>query len=51
VIRVGGSSEVEVALLARFRSDEMIWWPVNARVGSVKNNDVSLIEPINAVSH
>jgi putative SOS response-associated peptidase YedK len=39
------------ALLAPFRSDEMICWPVNARVGSVKNNDVSLIELINAVSH
>jgi hypothetical protein len=38
-------------MLAPFRSDEMICWPVNARVGSVKNNDVSLIEPINAVSH
>jgi len=24
---------------------------VNARVGNVKNNDASLIEPINAVSH
>jgi hypothetical protein len=26
----------------------MICWPVNARVGNVKNNDASLIEPINA---
>jgi len=32
-------------------SDGMICWPVNARVGNVKNNDASLIEPINAVSH
>jgi len=24
----------------------MIAWPVSARVGSVKNNDPSLIEPI-----
>ena len=35
------------ALLAPFPSDEMICWPVNARVGNVKNNDASLIEPIN----
>src|SRR5438270_13170426 len=39
------------ALLAPFPSDGMIGWPVNARVGYVKNNDASLIEPINAVSH
>ena len=39
------------ALLAPFPSDGMICWPVNARVGNVKNNDASLIEPINAVSH
>jgi NAD(P)-dependent dehydrogenase (short-subunit alcohol dehydrogenase family) len=39
------------ALLAPFPSDEMICWPVNARVGNVKNNDASLIESINAVSH
>ncbi|HEX4547774.1 SOS response-associated peptidase family protein [Pseudomonas sp.] len=39
------------ALLAPFPLDGMIYWPVNARVGNVKNNDASLIEPINAVSH
>ena len=39
------------ALLAPFPSDGMICWPVNARLGNVKNNDASLIEPINAVSH
>src|SRR5947207_686416 len=39
------------ALLAPFPSDGMICWPVNARVGNVKNNDASLIELINAVSH
>jgi hypothetical protein len=27
-------------------SEEMICWPVSARVGNVKNNDPSLIEPI-----
>ena len=36
------------ALLAPFPSDEMICWPVSARVGNVKNNDPSLIEPIAA---
>jgi putative SOS response-associated peptidase YedK len=34
------------ALLAPYLSDEMICWPVSARVGNVKNNDPSLIEPI-----
>jgi putative SOS response-associated peptidase YedK len=36
------------SLLGPYRSDEMICWPVDARVGSVKNNDASLIEPIAA---
>jgi putative SOS response-associated peptidase YedK len=36
------------ALLAPFPSDETICWPVSARVGNVKNNDPSLIEPIAA---
>src|SRR5215472_13566494 len=34
------------ALLAPYPSDEMIAWPVSPRVGNVKNNDPSLIEPI-----
>ena len=34
------------ALLAPYPSDEMICWPVSVRVGNVKNNDASLIEPI-----
>jgi putative SOS response-associated peptidase YedK len=34
------------ALLAPYPSDEMTCWPVSARVGNVKNNDASLIEPI-----
>jgi len=33
-------------LLAPYPSDGMIAWPVSARVGNVKNNDPSLIEPI-----
>jgi hypothetical protein len=34
--------------LAPYPSDEMTCWPVSARVGNVKNNDASLIEPITA---
>jgi putative SOS response-associated peptidase YedK len=34
------------AMLAPYPSEEMICWPVSARVGNVKNNDPSLIEPI-----
>jgi putative SOS response-associated peptidase YedK len=34
------------ALLAPYSGGDMICWPVSARVGSVKNNDPSLIEPI-----
>jgi putative SOS response-associated peptidase YedK len=34
------------ALLAPYPSEEMIAWPVSPRVGNVKNNDPSLIEPI-----
>jgi len=34
------------ALLAPYPSDEMIAWPVSARVGNVRNNDSSLIEPV-----
>ena len=36
------------ALLVPFPFEEMTCWPVSARVGNVKNNDVSLIEPIAA---
>jgi putative SOS response-associated peptidase YedK len=35
-------------LLAPIPSEEMTCWPVTARVGNVKNNDPSLIEPIAA---
>jgi len=35
-------------LLRPFPSDEMTCWPVSARVGNVKNNDASLIEPMAA---
>jgi putative SOS response-associated peptidase YedK len=33
-------------LLAPYPSEEMMCWPVSARVGNVKNNDPSLIEPM-----
>jgi putative SOS response-associated peptidase YedK len=33
------------ALLAPFPSDALTCWPVSARVGNVKNNDPSLVEP------
>jgi putative SOS response-associated peptidase YedK len=36
------------SLLAPYPSEEMICWPVSARVGNVKNNDPTLIEPIAA---
>jgi putative SOS response-associated peptidase YedK len=34
------------AMLAPYPSEEMTSWPVSPRVGNVKNNDPSLIEPI-----
>ena len=36
------------ALLAPYPSEEMTSWPVSTRVGNVKNNDPSLIQPISA---
>jgi len=36
------------AVLAPYPSEEMSCWPVSTRVGNVKNNDPSLIEPISA---
>jgi putative SOS response-associated peptidase YedK len=33
-------------LLAPYPSEEMVAWPFSPRVGKVKNNDQSLIEPI-----
>ena len=37
------------SFLAPYPSDEVVCWPVSPRVGNVKNNDPSLIEPIAAV--
>jgi hypothetical protein len=33
-------------LLAPYPSEDMVCWPVSARVGNVKNNDPSLVEPV-----
>jgi putative SOS response-associated peptidase YedK len=37
------------ALSAPYPSEEMVAWPVSPRVGNVKNNDPSLIDPIAGV--
>jgi putative SOS response-associated peptidase YedK len=34
------------AFLAPYPAEDMTCWPVSARVGNVRNNDASLIEPI-----
>jgi putative SOS response-associated peptidase YedK len=34
------------ALLVPYAADEMAVWPVDRRVGNVKNNDPALIEPV-----
>jgi putative SOS response-associated peptidase YedK len=39
------------ALLAPYPSDDMVCWPVSSRVGNVKNNDLSLIEPLDEIAH
>jgi len=36
------------AMLAPYPAEKMTCWPVSTRVGSVKNNDPRLIEPISA---
>ena len=35
-------------LLAPYPAGGMVCWPVSARVGNVRNNDSSLIEPVAA---
>jgi putative SOS response-associated peptidase YedK len=39
------------SLLAPYPSEAMTCWPVSPRVGSVKNNDPSLIEPLAGVGY
>jgi hypothetical protein len=41
----GGAARLK-ALLTPYPAEEMTCWRVSARVGSVRNNDASLIEPI-----
>jgi putative SOS response-associated peptidase YedK len=45
-----GEESIDLAhlkgLLAPYPAEEMACWPVSTRVGNVKNNDASLIEPI-----
>ena len=45
-----GEEPVEEAtlkgLLAPYPAERMTLWPVDKRVGNVKNNDPSLIEPV-----
>jgi putative SOS response-associated peptidase YedK len=36
----------QLKALAPYPADRMTCWPVSARVGNVKNNDPSLIEPL-----
>jgi len=36
------------AMLAPYPSEEIMCWPVSQRVGNVKNNDPSLVEPRSA---
>jgi putative SOS response-associated peptidase YedK len=41
-----GEPEQLKAVLRPYPAEDMTCWPVSARVGNVKNNDPSLIEPI-----
>jgi putative SOS response-associated peptidase YedK len=36
------------SLLVPYPSEDMVCWPVSARVGNVRNNDPSLIAPVTA---
>jgi putative SOS response-associated peptidase YedK len=45
--KLGDEAQLK-SLLAPYPSRDMICWPVSPRVGTVKNNDSSLIEPIPA---
>jgi putative SOS response-associated peptidase YedK len=37
-------------LLGPYSSDETTCWPVSQRVGSVRNNDASLVEPVSVTA-
>jgi putative SOS response-associated peptidase YedK len=48
----GGNDDADLTgLLAPYPADQMRVWPVSPRVGNVKNNDPSLIEPIDPKLH
>jgi hypothetical protein len=38
-------------MLLPYPSEGMTCWPISTRVGNVKNNDPSLIEPVAASQH
>jgi putative SOS response-associated peptidase YedK len=42
----GDPSQLPVDLLRPFPAEEMKAWPVSPRVGNVRNNDPSLVEPV-----
>lgn len=42
----GDPSQLPVDLLKPFPAEEMKAWPVSPRVGNVRNNDPSLVEPV-----
>jgi putative SOS response-associated peptidase YedK len=42
--------EMLKTLLAPYPADDMVMWPVDKRVGNVRNNDPSLIERIDAAA-
>jgi putative SOS response-associated peptidase YedK len=46
-----GERDLKALLVAPYPSDGMICWPVSPRVGNVRNNDASLIEPLVAMTH
>jgi putative SOS response-associated peptidase YedK len=49
-MRRGRSPKLK-SLLVPYPADEMTAWPASPRVGSVKNNDPSLIEPLAQTVH
>jgi hypothetical protein len=40
------AADTRKALISAFPAEWMTMWPVSTRVGNVKNNDPSLIEPV-----
>jgi putative SOS response-associated peptidase YedK len=42
----GESSHLPVDLLRSYPAEDMAAWPVSARVGNIRNNDPTLVEPL-----